>query len=72
MRAFEFYKRMMWSKWTRCTSIECTGKNVTFAVAEDPRAVAAAVAGIVHDNCSVEQAWEIIQQQTGQAMDALA
>lgn len=48
------------------------GRNVTFAVAEDPRAVAAAVAGIVHDNCPVEQAREIIQQQTEQEMDALA
>ena len=48
------------------------GRNVTFAVADDPRAVAAAVAGIVHDNCPVEQAREIIQQQTGQEMDALA
>lgn len=48
------------------------GRNVTFAVNEDPRGVAAAVAGIVHDRCSVERAQEIIEEQREQDMDELA
>ena len=48
------------------------GRNVTFAFSEDPRAVAAAVSAIVHDDCSVEGAREIIERQREQEMGALA
>jgi hypothetical protein len=48
------------------------GRNVTFANREDPRAVAAAVGAIVHENATFEQALARLHAERGRHMDALA
>ncbi len=48
------------------------GRNVTFARQEDPRALAAAVGGIVHERCTLNTALERVAAERGQAMDAFA
>jgi len=48
------------------------GRNVTFAPKEDPRAVAAAVCGIVHDNLTAEISLDRLAAERGQEMDVFA
>lgn len=48
------------------------GRNVTFVHRDDPRAVAAAVAALVHDELSVEESLEVLREQRGREMDLLA
>lgn len=48
------------------------GRNVTFAPREDPRAVAAAVAGIVHQGLAPDRFLEVIETERGREMDAFA
>jgi DhnA family fructose-bisphosphate aldolase class Ia len=45
------------------------GRNVTFAPDEDPRAVAAAVCGIVHDGITAEESLERLGAERGREMD---
>jgi DhnA family fructose-bisphosphate aldolase class Ia len=47
------------------------GRNVTFAPGEDPRAVAAAVAAIVHEGADAGQAMEVMRRERSRGMDAL-
>lgn len=47
------------------------GRNVAFAAGHDPRAVAAAVAAIIHDSAGVPEAMERVEAEQGQAMRAL-
>jgi len=49
------------------------GRNVTFAPKnEDPRAIAAAVCGIVHQGLKAEEAAQLVAQERGQQMDIFA
>ena len=48
------------------------GRNVTFAPKEDPRGVAAAVCGIVHDGLSAEESLDRLASERGQEMDVFA
>jgi DhnA family fructose-bisphosphate aldolase class Ia len=48
------------------------GRNVTFAPKEDPRAVAAAVCGIVHEGLTAEASLERLAAARGQQMDVFA
>lgn len=48
------------------------GRNVTFVHHDDPRAVAAAVASIVHDTASVNDSLDVLHEQRGRDMDLLA
>jgi hypothetical protein len=48
------------------------GRNVTFANREDPRAVAAAVGAIVHENATVEQALDRLSAERGRSLDVFA
>jgi len=48
------------------------GRNVAFAPAEDPRAVAAAVCGIVHEGLTVDQSLDRLAAERGQGMDLFA
>jgi DhnA family fructose-bisphosphate aldolase class Ia len=45
------------------------GRNVAFARREDPRAVAAAVAAIVHRRAPMDQALGILDAERGRDMD---
>ncbi len=47
------------------------GRNVTFVQRDDPRAVAAAVCGIIHDGCSVEDALDRLASERGGDWDLL-
>lgn len=47
------------------------GRNVTFPPNEDPRAVAVALTGVIHDECSVEEALDRLRAARGKEMDAL-
>lgn len=48
------------------------GRNVTFAPGEDPRAVAAAVAAIVHQGAGLEQAVDTVHRERNNEIEALA
>ena len=48
------------------------GRNVAFAPKEDPRAMAAAVCGIVHQGLTAEQSLDRLEAERGQAMDLFA
>jgi hypothetical protein len=48
------------------------GRNVAFAPKEDPRAVAVAVCGIVHERLAVEESLDRLAAERGQAMDIFA
>ncbi len=48
------------------------GRNVTFARHEDPRALAAAVGGIVHERLALQPALERLAAERGREMDAFA
>jgi len=48
------------------------GRNVTFAPREDPRAVAAAVCGIVHDNLTADESLERLAAERGREMGTFA
>jgi hypothetical protein len=48
------------------------GRNVTFAPKEDPRAVAAAVCGIVHDDLTVEGSLDRLAAERGLKMNIFA
>ena len=48
------------------------GRNVTFAPKEDPRAVAAAVCGIVHEGLTADEALGRLAAERAQAMDTFA
>lgn len=48
------------------------GRNVTFSAREDPRALAAAVCGIVHENLATDSSLERLAAERGQAMDVFA
>ena len=48
------------------------GRNVTFAPKEDPRAVAAAVCGIVHEGLTAEEALDRLAAERAQGMDTFA
>jgi len=48
------------------------GRNVSFAPKEDPRAVAAAVCGIVHERLTAEESLDRLAAERGQAMDLFA
>jgi DhnA family fructose-bisphosphate aldolase class Ia len=45
------------------------GRNVTFSAREDPRALAAAVCGIVHENLETDASLARLAAERGQAMD---
>ncbi len=45
------------------------GRNVSFVQRDDPRAVATAVAGIIHDGCSVAKALDRLAAERGQDWD---
>jgi len=47
------------------------GRNVTFPHGEDPQAVATALVGVIHENCSVDEAVERLQESRGEDMDLL-
>ena len=47
------------------------GRNVTFPHKDDPRAVAAALASIIHDGHSVDEAIEHLHDRRGEDMDIL-
>jgi DhnA family fructose-bisphosphate aldolase class Ia len=48
------------------------GRNVTFALKEDPRAVAAAVCGIVHEGLTAEESLDRLAAERGREMDIFA
>ena len=48
------------------------GRNVTFSAREDPRALAAAVCGIVHENLETDASLARLAAERGQAMDVFA
>jgi len=48
------------------------GRNVTFAPREDPRAVAAAVCGIVHENLTAEESLDRLAAERGREMGTFA
>lgn len=48
------------------------GRNVTFAPKEDPRAVAAAVCGIVHDALTAEESLDRLAAERGREMNIFA
>jgi hypothetical protein len=48
------------------------GRNVTFASREDPRAVAAAVCGIVHEHLTAEESLDRLAAERGREMDTFA
>ena len=48
------------------------GRNVTFAPREDPRAVAAAVCGIVHEGLTAEESLHRLAAERGHEMDIFA
>ena len=48
------------------------GRNVSFAPDEDPRAVAAAVCGIVHDNLTTRDSLDHLAAERGKEMDLFA
>ena len=48
------------------------GRNVTFSASEDPRALAAAVCGIIHENLETDASLERLAAERGQAMDVFA
>ncbi len=48
------------------------GRNVAFAPKEDPRAVAAAVCGIVHEHLTAEESLDRLARERGQEMDLFA
>jgi len=47
------------------------GRNVTFPPRDDPRAVAAALTGIIHEGHGVEEAVEHLHERRGEEMDRL-
>ncbi len=48
------------------------GRNVTYVQMDDPRAVAAAVCGIVHDGLTAEQSLERLAEERGREMEFFA
>jgi len=48
------------------------GRNVTFSAKEDPRALAAAVCGIVHENLTTDASLDRLAAERGQQMDLFA
>jgi Cgl0159-like len=48
------------------------GRNVTFSAKEDPRALAAAVCGIVHENLATDASLDRLAAERGQGMDLFA
>lgn len=48
------------------------GRNVTFTPREDPRAIAAAVCGIVHEQLTAEESLDRLAAERGRQMDAFA
>ncbi|HUX11200.1 MAG TPA: hypothetical protein VMW51_11185, partial [Terriglobia bacterium] len=48
------------------------GRNVSFASREDPRALAAAVCGVVHEHLPPKDSREILAAERGQQMDLFA
>ena len=48
------------------------GRNVAFAAREDPRAIAAAVCGIVHERLTAEESLNRLAAERGQAMELFA
>ncbi len=48
------------------------GRNVSFAATEDPRALAAAVCGIVHDNLTTDASLDRLAAERGNQMDLFA
>lgn len=61
-----FYKGMQAGPNVRGVMV---GRNVSFVQKDDPRAVAAAVCGIIHDGCTVDDALERLAEQRGRDMD---
>jgi DhnA family fructose-bisphosphate aldolase class Ia len=47
------------------------GRKVSFPYREDPQAIATALVGVIHKNCSVDEAIERLQASRGQDINAL-
>jgi hypothetical protein len=48
------------------------GRNVSFATQEDPRALAAAVCGVIHDHMTAEESLQRLTAERGQGMNLFA
>jgi len=59
VRALEFYKKLRWAPWTRCTSPQCRGKNVCYDITEEMMKSGVAVC----PECGEEIAVETLEER---------
>ena len=55
VQALEFYRRLRWSRWTRCMSDDCRGKNITYDLTEDMLSSGIARCGVCSEEVTVQE-----------------